>query len=84
MAFLVFPHSVKALNILSSRAGRFEGLSPELQAQVRRAGLAVCMFGSIDEGLEWCEDRTLKFRPAGPAYSVWCVVFWCVVKQEPV
>ncbi|CAK9089874.1 Uncharacterized vacuolar membrane protein YGR125W [Durusdinium trenchii] len=37
-------------------------LSPELQAQVRRAGLAVCMFGSIDEGLEWCEDRTLKFR----------------------
>lgn len=40
-------------------------LSPDLEAQVRRAGLAVNLFGSIDEGLEWCEDRILKFRHLG-------------------
>lgn len=40
-------------------------LSPDLEAQVRRAGLAVNLFGSIDEGLEWCEDHILKFRHLG-------------------
>ena len=40
-------------------------LSAELQTQVRRAGLPVALFSSIDEGLEWCEDRVLKFRHLG-------------------
>lgn len=29
---------------------------------MRRAELGLPMFQSIDEGLEWCEDRMLKFR----------------------
>ena len=37
-------------------------LSQGLEVQVRRAELGLPMFQSIDEGLEWCEDRTLKFR----------------------
>ncbi|CAK0807380.1 unnamed protein product [Prorocentrum cordatum] len=37
------------------------GLRPDLEEKVRRAGLPVCAFGSLDEGLEWCEDRLLGF-----------------------
>ncbi|CAJ1326896.1 unnamed protein product [Effrenium voratum] len=44
-------------------------LSPLLQAQVRRAALPVTMFNTIDEGLEWCEDRVLKFRYLGLSQS---------------
>ncbi|CAE7028109.1 unnamed protein product [Symbiodinium natans] len=38
------------------------GLPLQLDTQVRRAGLPVCIFQSIDEALEWCEDHVLKFR----------------------
>ena len=38
---------------------------PHPQAHSELPGLPVCIFQSIDEALEWCEDHILKFRP-GP------------------
>ncbi|CAE7828006.1 unnamed protein product [Symbiodinium sp. CCMP2592] len=38
------------------------GLPLQLETQLRSAGLPVCIFQSIDEALEWCEDHVLKFR----------------------
>ena len=35
------------------------------EAHSELPGLPVCIFQSIDEALEWCEDHILKFRP-GP------------------
>lgn len=52
----------------------FTGMSPELQAQISRGGFSedgetARFFATLDQGIEWCEDRllaTLTDMPAAP------------------
>ena len=41
--------------------------------EMEMPGLPVCIFQSIDEALEWCEDHVLKFRPPA-GFRCWASV----------